>query len=317
MKTSIVLILSIIFALSNCFNNQSKKTISVSGAWALYPLMIKWAEEYQKVYPDITINISAGGAGKGMSDVLSQAVDIGMISREIFEIEIKKGAYSIPVAIDAVFPVINKKNPVYKMIRLNGITIEELKELWTKKNFGCLAEINKRFPSNIQYRIYTRSDACGAAKTWASLFKKKQEDLIGIGIYGDPGLLEAVKKDSIGFGYNNLNYIYDLDTGFPYEGIGVCPIDFNSDGKIDSIEYFYDNRTDVVEGIKNGKYPSPPSRVLYLVTNKEYHKKETYDFISWILKDGQKYIEETGYIMLSENLLRNAIRDIEKSYELL
>ena len=99
--------------------------------------------------------------------------------------------------------------------------------------------------------------------------------------------------------------------------IGVCPIDFNSDGKIDSIEYFYDNRTDVVEGIKNGKYPSPPSRVLYLVTNKEYHKKETYDFISWILKDGQKYIEETGYIMLSENLLKNAIGDIKKSYELL
>ncbi|KPV62011.1 MAG: hypothetical protein AOA66_1517 [Candidatus Bathyarchaeota archaeon BA2] len=27
------------------------ETIKVSGAWALYPMMVKWAEEYHKIRP--------------------------------------------------------------------------------------------------------------------------------------------------------------------------------------------------------------------------------------------------------------------------
>jgi len=42
----------------------------------------KWAEEYTKLYPNIKIDISAGGAGKGITDVLSGMVDIAMVSDE-------------------------------------------------------------------------------------------------------------------------------------------------------------------------------------------------------------------------------------------
>ena len=41
-----------------------KGTITVSGAWALYPLMVRWGEEFHKVHPDVKFDISAGGAGK-------------------------------------------------------------------------------------------------------------------------------------------------------------------------------------------------------------------------------------------------------------
>ena len=60
-----------------------KGTLSISGAFALYPLMTRWAEEFQKVHPDVQFDISAGGAGKGMTDAVSGAVDIGMVSREV------------------------------------------------------------------------------------------------------------------------------------------------------------------------------------------------------------------------------------------
>ena len=36
--------------------------------------------------------------------------------------------------------------------------------------------------------VYTRSDACGAAETWAKFLDAKQDDLVGIGVYGDPGV---------------------------------------------------------------------------------------------------------------------------------
>ena len=55
--------------------------LSFSGAFALYPMAVKWSEEFKKVHPDVKIDISAGGAGKGMTDVLNNMVDIGMVSR--------------------------------------------------------------------------------------------------------------------------------------------------------------------------------------------------------------------------------------------
>ena len=87
-------------------------TIRVSGAWALYPMMVKWGEEFGKIHPNMRIDISAGGAGKGAADAIAGLVDIGMVSREVKPEEIKQGAFHVPVVKDAVFPTINDKNPV-------------------------------------------------------------------------------------------------------------------------------------------------------------------------------------------------------------
>ena len=37
-------------------------TISVSGAFALYPMMTVWAEEFSKVHPDVQFDVQGGGA---------------------------------------------------------------------------------------------------------------------------------------------------------------------------------------------------------------------------------------------------------------
>ena len=72
-------------------------TITVSGAWALYPMMVRWSEEFQTLYPTVEFDISAGGAGKGMADALAGAVDIGMVSRDIHQEEIDQGAFWVVV----------------------------------------------------------------------------------------------------------------------------------------------------------------------------------------------------------------------------
>ena len=43
-------------------------------------------------------------------------------------------------------------------------------------------------------------------------FNKKQDDLQGVGVFGDPGLASAVRKDVSGIGFNNIGYIYDAKT---------------------------------------------------------------------------------------------------------
>ena len=88
-----------------------EQKIAISGAFALYPMVVKWAEEYQKVNPNVRIDVSGGGAGKGMADTLAGAVDIGMVSREVSEEEVAQGAYGIAVTRDAVFATVSAQNP--------------------------------------------------------------------------------------------------------------------------------------------------------------------------------------------------------------
>ena len=42
-------------------------SIRISGPWALYPMVVKWAEEFKRIHPKVRIDISAGGAGKAFS----------------------------------------------------------------------------------------------------------------------------------------------------------------------------------------------------------------------------------------------------------
>lgn len=81
--------------------------ITISGAFAIYPLMTIWGEEYSKFHPGVQFNISAGGASKGMTDALSGAVEIGMVSRKIKTEGEEQGAYWVSVTKDAVFPVVS------------------------------------------------------------------------------------------------------------------------------------------------------------------------------------------------------------------
>ncbi len=286
-------------------NMPSGHTISISGAWALYPLTVKWAEEYMKLKPNIRIEVSAGGAGKGMSDVLSDFVDIGMISREIFPVEIKKGAWYVPVAKDAVVATINERNPYLKKLQLHGISKELLREIWINQTITIWEALYEE-QGNTVIHVYTRSDACGAAQIWAQFLGGNQDDLGGVGVYADPGLAGAVIKDELGVGYNNINYAYDPATGEVIKGLAILPLDLNNSGKLESEEDFYSSRTELLDAINQGRYPSPPARNLFFACHGLPQKSYIVEFIRWILTEGQKYVLESGYIVVSVQELLKA-----------
>lgn len=285
-------------------------TIRISGAWALYPMAVKWGEEFRKRYPAVRVDISAGGAGKGMTDALTGLVDIGMVSREITPQEVKGGAFFVAVVKDAVFPTMNQGNPAMKSLWVGkGIKKERLVDLWIRGLPLTWGDITGGSFSQ-KVRVYTRSDSCGAAETWAQyLGGKHQEDLKGVGVYGDPGLAEAVRKDLYGVGYNNLNYAYDFRTGFPLSGLSILPLDLNGNGRIDPEEDL-GTKKQAVQAIHSGVYPSPPSRPLYLAT-KERFKGLSKIFVEWVLTEGQKWVEEVGYIPLTPSQAKEALRKLD------
>lgn len=274
-------------------------TITLSGAWALYPMAVKWAAEFKKIHPKVRIDISAGGAGKGVADALAGSVDLGMVSRDINPAEVKKGAWWVSVTKDAVVPVVNARNPKIAELLARGLKRDELVAIWVTG-------------ANRDFHVYTRSDACGAGETWARYLGKKQEDLKGIAIYGDPGLAEAVRKDPIGIGYNNVNFVYDAKTKKPVAGLAVLPIDLNGNGKLDKEERFYGARDELIKAIAEDRYPSPPARDLHFVGKGRPARKEVVEFIRWVLTDGQKFVPEAGYINFSKKRLDTERKKLEQ-----
>jgi phosphate transport system substrate-binding protein len=286
-------------------------TISLSGAWALYPMAVKWAEEFRKVHPNVQIDISAGGAGKGMADCLSGAADLGMVSRAINAAEVDKGAWAIAVTKDAVIATVNRKNPVIEDLLKKGITRKQCADLWIQGaqiKWGGLTGGDCSEPVH----VYTRSDACGAAETWAQYMGKKQEDLKGLGVFGDPGVAEAVRKDVLGIGFNNVNYAYDGTTKKPMDQMAVVPLDVNENGVIDPEESFYGDRDTLMAAIAAGRYPSPPARDLYLVSKGRPAKKEVAAFLRWILTDGQAFVPEAGYVNLSAESITAELKRLDE-----
>lgn len=277
-------------------------TISVSGAFALYPIVVKWGEEFKKLHPNVRFDISAGGAGKGISDALGGMVDLGAVSRDIYPEETKKGAFSIAVTKDAVVPTVNSSNPNIRDILAKGLKKEAFANIYANGTYKNWKQAGYSVSAPIH--VYTRSDAAGAAESWAKYFGKKQEDLLGIGVYGDPGLLSAVKKDPIAIGFNNISYVYNPKTKKQLAGITVVPIDVNNNGKIDTEENFYGTLDEFIKAVSEGKYPSPPARDLYLVSKNKPQKRVVIEFLKWVLTKGQNFVNEAGYIRLSDTKLK-------------
>ena len=288
--------------------------ITMSGAFALYPLAVKWGEEFKKLHPGVSFDIQGGGAGKGMTDALSGTVNLGMVSREITKEETAKGAVGYAVAKDAVVATVSAQNPYLATIQQTGITKQQFYDLWMGRAITTWGELLHNGTKD-KIRVYTRSDAAGAADAWAKFIggmSKKQDDLEGIGVFGDPGIASAVAGDKFSIGYNNTGYAYDFKTKKPNEGVAIVPIDLNGNGKLDPEENFYSNADKLNLAVISGRYPSPPARQLYFVTKGNVSDPLVSEFLRWVLTDGQKYIAESGFVELPQDVIDQQIGKLPK-----
>ena len=280
--------------------------ISVSGAFALFPIATVWTEEYSKLHPNVTFDVQAGGAGKGMTDMLTGAADIAMLSRDARQEELDQGSFLVPVTIDAVVGTINADNPYLAEIQARGITAEEANAIWITSEITTWGQLLGTDATET-INVCTRSDSAGAAEMWA-LFSlgEAQEDLIGTAVNADPGLAEAVRQDTLGVGFNNIGFSYNQATGLPLDGLQIIPLDLNGNGQIDPDEDFYAARDDLTAAIAAEVYPFPPARVLYLVTKGEPNPTIV-GFYRWVLTEGQAFVSQAGYVSLTEDRIQEAL----------
>ena len=300
---------------SNCgCVEKSENTIKVSGAYSLYPMMIVWAQEYQKLHSDIKIDVSSGGAGKGMADALAGSVDLGMVSRDVTSAESSQGIVAVAVVEDAVLATINTANPALDKILEKGLTKQQLRDIFINYSIPTWGQLVGNSTNIEPIKVYSRSDPCGAAEAWVKyLGDYTQDDIPTIEeitkVKGDDSMSKAIASDPLGIGYSNVNYIYSNTTKIPKEGIVVIPLDLNENGTIDPEENFYENRDDVVNAEINDTLPSPPSRLVYLVTLTNF-TGITKDFVRWILTDGQQYTFDNGYGAVPSDIIDDQLQKL-------
>lgn len=104
---------------------KGEGTVKVGGSSSVSPVMEKLAEEYEKVNPNVNIEVNTSDSSTGMSSAAEGTVDIGMASRDLKDSEIEKGLTATAIAKDGIAVIVNKENTV------TDITIDQLKKIYT------------------------------------------------------------------------------------------------------------------------------------------------------------------------------------------
>jgi phosphate transport system substrate-binding protein len=92
-----------------------------------------WAEEYMQKNPGMSISVTGGGSGTGVTALVNNTCDIAEVSREMKESEIKliesKGHAPVKfiVALDGLAVVVNPANKIAEL------TIDQLADIYTGK----------------------------------------------------------------------------------------------------------------------------------------------------------------------------------------
>lgn len=97
--------------------------ITLAGSTSVAPVMDKIKDAYEKLNPDVTIEIQESGSSAGIQSATEGAVDIGMSSRELSDEE-AEALKSEQIALDGIAVIVNNNNP------LENITSEQVKSIY-------------------------------------------------------------------------------------------------------------------------------------------------------------------------------------------
>jgi len=324
MKKILIISVLAIFMLNSCGNDNGKKNtsedkdlpgdlsgqINIEGSDVLSPLMNKWKQEFEKTHDGIKINIKVTKDDKAAKRVENGAIQLAMIARNLKENEIKAAYWAVPVAIDAVLPVVSFDNNYLQKIVQKGITKEKLAAVFSGKikSWGVL--MNEK--TNEAIEVYKVQDSTGSSDTWANFLDVNSANFTGINLYTEKDIPMTVAPIKNAIGYCSMTSVFDIQTGMKKRNLYVVPVDLNSNGQADDNELVFDKLDDLKSAISSGKYSSPLVRKLYLVSKTMPADEATRSFIKWVLTIGQSYCAQYGFVNIEKKEAAEYLKQLTK-----
>jgi phosphate transport system substrate-binding protein len=250
-----------------------KKVITVKGSDTLVILAQRWAEKYMSMHPDITIQVTGGGSGVGISALINGTTDIADASRPMKKSEMDKLklrfnslGYETKCAKDGITLYLNESNPV------SELSIDQIRSIY----LGETTNWKDVGGPDAKIVLYGRENSSGTYVYFRdNVLSGKDYSSTMQSLPGTAAVVNAVSKDKLGIGYGGAAYAQ-----------GVKKLKVKKDASSPAYEA-------TPETIKNNEYPI--TRYLYMYTK----AKPTGDmqaYIDWILsQEGQELVTKVGY----------------------
>ncbi len=266
-----------------------KTVITIKGSDTMVNLAQKWAEEYMKLHPEVSIQVTGGGSGTGVAALLNKTTEIANSSRDLKSSELDeaktKGVTPVvhQVALDGIAVIVHPQSKV------DNLTIQQVSDIFS----GKITNWKQVGGVDMPITLYGRENSSGTYE----FFKEhvlgkvdgKQVDYSPSTqvLQGTAALGEAVARDVKGIGYGGVGYFAERND------IKILHI------KKDETSTAYspaENNKVNYELIWSGDYSI--SRYLFCFTNGEASGKvkEFMDFVT--SPQGQEVVKTMEYIPL-------------------
>lgn len=104
-------------------SNDASGKVVVAGSSSVTPVMEKLSEAYQKINPNVTIEVQQSDSTTGMTAAMEGTCDIGMASRELSDEEAAK-LDATAIALDGIAVIVNTENGV------SDLSLDQIKKIY-------------------------------------------------------------------------------------------------------------------------------------------------------------------------------------------
>lgn len=261
-------------------NLPEKAYIENKGSDTLVNLALAWAEQYQKLHPEVQISVTGGGSGTGFTALINGTITIANASRQIKAEEIqtaKENGFEpveIIVANDAIAVIVNPENPI------DRLTLDQVSKIY-KGKYTNWQDVGGEDRPIVKLSRETNSGThVYFLETVIRLGSKEDKEIFSADtllLPSSEGIIAEVRDNPNAIGYDGLGYV-------------------TSDVKMVALAKEADSDYVIpsAETVISGDYPI--SRHLYMYTRGEPVGAER-DYLDWITSsDAQGTITELGFV---------------------
>lgn len=260
------------------------------GSDTLNNLMTYWAEDFQKLYPNVKIEVEGKGSSTAPPALIAGTAQLGPMSRKMKAEEVdafeKKYGYKprvVAVAIDALAVYVNKDNPI------KSLTLQQVDSIFssTRKRGGQNVTTWGQLGltgewANKPISLYGRNSASGTYGFFKELALSNGDYRNSVKEQpGSSSVVQGVEKELGGIGYSGI--------GYKTSGVRAVPI-VDKAGAIEATQ----------ANAESFKYPI--SRYLYVYINVNPSSGPdpiVKEFMRFVLsKGGQDDVVKDGYYPL-------------------
>jgi len=147
--------------------------IRFAGSSTMAPLIEALAKRFQKLHPEVAIEVATGGSSRGVHDVRERSCNIGMVGRSLKDDE--RDLIGFPIARDGVCLIVHKDNPV------KSLSSEQVIGIYT----GRITNWKEVGGNDAAITSVNRPEGRAQSELFTQYFKIKSEDFKVAGVAGD------------------------------------------------------------------------------------------------------------------------------------